>query len=55
VDQNLTAIKARLLRMASLMKLGSLPAAADPLHPTPAEHAATAAALSAFQEIFLTH
>jgi L-asparaginase len=52
---NLTAIKARLLLMASLMKLGSLPIAADPSHPTPEEHAATRAALDRYQEIFRTH
>src|SRR5262249_20661519 len=34
---NLTATKARLLLMACLMKLGSVPAAADPANPTRAE------------------
>jgi len=52
---NLTAIKARLLLMASLMKLGSLPIAADPAAPTPAEREATAAAVARYQELFLTH
>jgi hypothetical protein len=36
---NLTATKARLLLMACLMKFGSLPPAADPDQPTPAEAA----------------
>ena len=52
---NLTSIKARLLLMASLMKLGSLPIAADPANPTPAEQAATREAVAAYQELFLTH
>jgi len=52
---NLTAVKARLLLMASLMKLGALPVAADPANPTPEESAATTAAVAAYQEIFLTH
>jgi hypothetical protein len=34
---NLTATKARLLLMACLLRFGSLPPAADPEHPTPAE------------------
>jgi hypothetical protein len=41
--------------MACLLKLGSLPEAADPEHPTPAEIAATKAKLAQFQEIFDTH
>jgi L-asparaginase/Glu-tRNA(Gln) amidotransferase subunit D len=52
---NLTAIKARLLLMASLMKLGALPVAADPSAPTETERAATAAAIRRYQEIFDTH
>lgn len=52
---NLTAIKARLLLMASLMKFGSLPIAADPANPTQEEKAATIAAVKHYQEIFLTH
>jgi hypothetical protein len=52
---NLTATKARLLLMASLLKLGALPPAADPEHPTDDERAATFAAIARFQEIFDTH
>jgi L-asparaginase len=52
---NLTSTKARLLLMASLMKLGALPAAADPLHPTPAEVAATRERVAEFQRLFDTH
>ena len=52
---NLTATKARLLLMASLMKLGSLPVAKDPANPTPQEKAATEQAVSAYQRIFDTH
>jgi L-asparaginase len=52
---NLTAIKARLLLMASLMKLGSLPIAADPAAPTAAEREATHAAVAEYQSIFDTH
>lgn len=52
---NLTAIKARLLLMAALMKLGSLPIAKDPSAPTTDERAATVAAVAAYQEIFDSH
>jgi hypothetical protein len=52
---NLTATKARLLLMASLMKLGSLPAARDPAIPSPEEIAATQQAVAAYQRIFDTH
>lgn len=52
---NLTSIKARLLLMASLMKLGSLPIAVDPSAPTEQERAATIAAVREYQELFLTH
>lgn len=52
---NLTAIKARLLLMASLMKLGALPVAKDPANPSPSEKAATQAAVAAYQELFRTH
>ena len=52
---NLTATKARLLLMASLMKLGSLPAARDPANPTPEEISATQKAVAAYQQIFDTH
>jgi L-asparaginase len=52
---NLTATKARLLLMAALMKLGALPPAADPDHPTPAEIAATREKVKHYQAIFDTH
>jgi hypothetical protein len=52
---NLTATKARLLLMACLMKLGSLPPAADPANPTRAEMDAVKAKLGAYQQIFNTH
>jgi len=52
---NLTANKARLVLMACLMKFGSLPPAADPTNPTPAETAATSAALANYQQVFDTH
>lgn len=52
---NLTSTKARLLLMASMLKLGSLPPAADPLNPTPDEVAATTAKVAEYQAIFDTH
>jgi L-asparaginase len=52
---NLTSTKARLLLMASLMKLGALPAAVDPLHPTPVEVAETRERVAEFQRLFDTH
>jgi hypothetical protein len=52
---NLTATKARLLLMAALLKLGALPPAADPDHPTAAEVAATRERVLAYQAIFDTH
>jgi hypothetical protein len=52
---NLTATKARLLLMACMMKLGSLPPAADPDRPTEAEAAAVREAVAAYQEIFDSH
>jgi hypothetical protein len=52
---NLTATKARLLLMACLMKLGSLPPAADAAAPTQAETDAVKAKLKQYQEIFDTH
>ena len=47
--------KTRLLLMATLMKLGSLPPAKDPLKPTDAERDATQKAVAAYQDIFWTH
>jgi L-asparaginase len=52
---NLTSTKARFLLMAALLKLGSLPVAADPSRPSPVEIAATQSAVAAYQAIFLTH
>jgi L-asparaginase len=52
---NLTATKARLLLMAGLMKFGSLPPAADPDNPTPAERVATRARVAEYQALFDTH
>jgi L-asparaginase len=52
---NLSATKARLLLMAALLKLGALPAAADPARPTEAEVAATNARLAEYQAIFSSH
>jgi L-asparaginase len=52
---NLTATKARLLLMACLMKLGSLPPAADPDQPTAEEAAAVHEKVAIYQTIFNTH
>jgi len=52
---NLTAVKARLLLMACIMKFGMLPKAANPDAPTPEERAATMEALKPFQAVFDTH
>jgi L-asparaginase len=52
---NLTSTKARILLMASLLKLGALPPAKDPANPTPDEVAATRAKVAEYQEIFDTH
>ncbi|HLG69844.1 MAG TPA: asparaginase domain-containing protein [Chloroflexota bacterium] len=52
---NLSSTKARLLLMACLLKLGTLPAAANPAAPTPTEVDAIKAKLSEFQELFDTH
>jgi L-asparaginase len=53
--RNLTSTKARMLLLACLMKFGSLPTAADPDHPTPAEIAASRDKLAAYQAVFDTH
>ena len=53
--RNLTATKARLLLMASLMKLGSVPAAADPDRPTASEMDAATRKLREYQEVFDSH
>lgn len=52
---NLTSTKARLLLMAAMMKLGSLPVAQDPANPTARERQATEQATAAYQRIFDTH
>lgn len=52
---NLTATKARILLMASLMKLGSLPPARDPDNPTADELAAIRDKVTSYQAIFDTH
>jgi L-asparaginase len=52
---NLTSTKARLLLMACLLRLGSLPPAADPESPTPDELRVIRRALDAYQEIFDHH
>jgi len=52
---NLTAAKARVRLMACLLRFGTLPAAADPAAPTPAERTALRARLAEFQAIFDTH
>jgi hypothetical protein len=52
---NLTATKARLLLMASIMKLGALPVPKDSAHATEAELKAIRAKLAQYQEIFDTH
>jgi hypothetical protein len=52
---NLTATKARMLLMACLLKLGSLPPAADPSHPTEAELEAIRAKLQDYQRLFDEH
>jgi L-asparaginase len=52
---NLSSTKARLLLMATLMKLGSLPPAKDPDHPTADERAATDEKLTEYRGIFRCH
>ncbi len=52
---NLTATKARVLLMACLMKLGCLPPAADPEHPTRAEMDRIQSRLDEYQKIFDSH
>ena len=53
--ENLTATKARILLMASLLKFGALPVPADPTAPTEAELDAIRAKVAAYQEVFLSH
>jgi L-asparaginase len=51
----LTSTKARLLLMACLLRFGSLPPAADPEAPTPAEWDAIRERVAAYQVVFDTH
>ena len=53
--RNLTATKARLLLLACLMKLGSVPAAADPDRPTASETDAVQKKIREYQDLFDTH
>ena len=52
---NLTTTKARLLLTAALMKLGPLPRATDPAHPSTEELMAIRDKVALYQEIFQTH
>ncbi|HLH76636.1 MAG TPA: asparaginase domain-containing protein [Candidatus Binataceae bacterium] len=52
---NLDANKARLLLIAAMLRLGRLPRARDPRHPTAAESSATLAKIAQFQELFESH
>jgi L-asparaginase len=52
---NLTATKARILLMLSIMKFGMLPPATDPSRPTAEEMTATEAKLAEYQHVFDTH
>jgi L-asparaginase/Glu-tRNA(Gln) amidotransferase subunit D len=52
---NLDANKARMLLIAAMLRLGRLPAARDPRHPSEAERKETLAKIAQFQEIFETH
>jgi L-asparaginase len=52
---NLTATKARILLMAAIMRIGMLPAAANPDRPTDAELGAIFAKNKEYQSVFDTH
>ena len=52
---NLDANKARMLLMASMLKLGRLPKAEDPRHPTSAERRVLAEKVAAYQQLFDDH
>jgi L-asparaginase len=52
---NLDTNKARMLLMASMLKLGRLPKADDPRHPTPAERKVLAEKVAAYQQLFDDH
>jgi len=52
---NLTASKARLLLMASMLKFGSMPVANNPQQPSASEERAVQKLVAQYQEIFDTH
>jgi L-asparaginase/Glu-tRNA(Gln) amidotransferase subunit D len=52
---NLTSTKARLLLMAAILKVGSLPVPTDPDRPTATEMRAIRSKMAQYQEIFDTH
>jgi hypothetical protein len=52
---DLSAGKARILLMASMLSLGALPPASDPSAPTADEITACRKAVAAYQAIFDTH
>ena len=52
---NLDTNKARMLLMASMLRLGRLPKADDPRHPTPAERSVLAEKVAGYQRIFDEH
>ncbi|MFQ6011133.1 MAG: hypothetical protein ACE5KG_03065, partial [Nitrososphaerales archaeon] len=52
---NLDSNKARLLLIASMLKLGRLPKAHDPMNPTKEERSRIVEAIKDFQSIFETH
>ncbi len=52
---NLDANKARILLIASMLKLGRLPKACDPRNPTANERAAVSTKLADFQDVFDSH
>ncbi len=53
--ENLTATKARMLLMASLLKFGALPVPSDPANPTETELDAIRDKVDEYQQVFLTH
>ncbi|MGQ4810187.1 hypothetical protein NKDENANG_03636 [Candidatus Entotheonellaceae bacterium PAL068K] len=55
VDINLDTNKAKLLLMASMLKLGRLPRAKGPRNPQPEEREAVLVTLAAYREIFANH
>lgn len=55
VGNNLTPVKARLLLMAALLKLGAMPPARDPRQPTGEEMERVRAKVADYQAVFDTH